>query len=902
MSTAIPDGYFHDDHLVWGNLGRGSVLARGYAAQFPDLSASDDQAFIDLESDIRLMLGSLKADERLQLQFYTSSDFSKPLDRFKEVTWRANGTAPEITKRVRDELVVRFRGRMSDETLIQNNVRLYVSSQLPAFVTRGNRKVRGFDDGFKVVRRSFEQRESFFNMLLKGYGGEVRGLDNRGHYTEILNFWSPGQARSGLGHREIDWLRTIEDLCRFSEIAPRAAPDHGFYLDGYYFGLFVVKTMPRSTWAKTMEVFHALTIPGLRVVVNMQPLGIEGELRYEEERFSKLISNLDPQSPSLAAEVGLDKHRERMRRLMSNQVIPFKAQIIVLAHDRTRDGLDAKIEALRAAIGKTGAEPYQPSVPTSTLAFFNCATPGFGPWVNYRDFWHKVDDLNLANLLPVGSTPKADLEQADWISDGDLNNLIGSKFFTGAQPAHPFVVGSTGSGKSTLMQTVMLQGALCFKFVVVIDDGLSYQQTCRLLDPSSRPIVVRSNGNQTFNIFDTRGLALSSQHLANSTALCHLLVGRSLDEDKDKVRAALLAETISALYGVAYRRWRKDNPEVHYALCREAAALLKFGRAKLAASEGLVDAFLAARELRKADPEALIEFEEDVDDDAALALDRNPRTEHLVKSLAFARWTPEMFPTLSDLQDELHTASLSRGPNQDLCATLASLLRPWLRDGRYGPIVDGASNVDLGRADLSENDPLKVVHFELGEMGKAEAELKSVVGFLITNEVRNHIQGMPRAVRKQVVIEEMTSFLKVPNGEEIVIDYYERMRKYSCQVVSVFQQYSSLLEANPRVAKAIIGNSSAMILLRNHNRRDLDALSSFVHIPEVIKNKITSFPLPESMKERADAYAGFVHVQLTDAEPRFVVGRNYISQEVERITSSSGDAFDKKNKQQRKVA
>jgi hypothetical protein len=127
---------------------------------------------------------------------------------------------------------------------------------------------------------------------------------------------------------------------------------------------------------------------------------------------------------------------------------------------------------------------------------------------------------------------------------------------------------------------------------------------------------------------------------------------------------------------------------------------------------------------------------------------------------------------------------------------LASLLRPWLRDGRYGPIVDGASNVDLGRADLSETDPLKVVHFELGEMGKAEAELKSVVGFLITNEVRNHIQEMPRAIRKQVVIEEMTSFLTVPNGEEIVIDYYERMRKYSCQVVSVFSNiraYSKLI-------------------------------------------------------------------------------------------------------------
>ena len=895
----IPDGYFVEDYQLWGDLGKGSVLARGYAAEFPDLSASDDQAYVDLESDIRLMLGSLNADERLQVVFYTSSDFSAALSRYKEETWRANGNSPEICSRVREELVTRFRGRMADETLIRAAVRLYLSSQLPRFVTDRNRKVRGFAEVFKVLKRSFEQRETFLNLLLKGYGGEVRPLDNGQHYREMLAFWSAGQARQLNGKApEIDCLRTIGDLCRFSDVAPLHEPDHGFYCDGFYFGVMVFKTMPRSTWAKTMEPFFALTLANVRVVVNMQPLPIESEMRYEEERFNKLMSNLDPQSPSLQSEVGLDKHRERMRRLMSNQIIPFKAQVIVLAHDRSRDGLATKLEALRAAIGKTGAESYQPSIPTSALAFWNCATPGFGPWVNYQDYWHKIDDLNLANLLPVGSTPKADLEQADWISDGDLNNLIGGKSFIGAQPAHMLCVASTGGGKSTLLQTLGLQTAPGFRFIVVIDDGLSWLGTCRKLDPTSWPILVRSNGNQTFNIFDTRGLPLSSQHLANATALCHLLVGRSLDEDKDKLRSAVLAETISQAYGAAYRTWRKDNPELHYALCREAATLLKFQHAGGDSNEGFVDAFLEARILRKANPQALKKFEDQVDDGAVLALDRDPATEHFVRSLAFANWTPEMFPTLSDLQDELHTAGFSKGPHQELCATLASLLRPWLRDARYGPIVDGASNVDLGSVELSEKDPLKVVHFELGEMGKAEAELRAVVGFLITNEVRNHIQGMPRGLRKQVVIEEMTSFLKIPNGEEIVVDYFERMRKYSCQVVSVFQQYGSLLEASPKVAKAIIGNSSAMLLLRNQNRRDLDTLSSFVHLPEVIKDKITSFPLPESMKGRDDAYAGFVLVNLENSEPRFTVGRNQISEEVEHITSSSGDAFERKKKEQ----
>jgi hypothetical protein len=60
-----------------------------------------------------------------------------------------------------------------------------------------------------------------------------------------------------------------------SELAPRREPEQGFFLDGYYLGVMVFKAMPRSTWPKTMEPFFALTIPNLRVVVNMRPLPVE---------------------------------------------------------------------------------------------------------------------------------------------------------------------------------------------------------------------------------------------------------------------------------------------------------------------------------------------------------------------------------------------------------------------------------------------------------------------------------------------------------------------------------------------------------------------------------------------------------------------------------------------------
>jgi hypothetical protein len=68
-------------------------------------------------------------------------------------------------------------------------------------------------------------------------------------------------------------------------------------------------------------------------------------------------------------------------------------------------------------------------------------------------------------------------------------------------------------------------------------------------------------------------------HVSSATALCHLLVGRSSDEDKDKLRVSLLEQAIKEVYAAAYRRWRKDHPELHYRLCIERATLLAFQRA-----------------------------------------------------------------------------------------------------------------------------------------------------------------------------------------------------------------------------------------------------------------------------------------------------------------------------------
>ncbi len=850
---SVPSGYFCDDCCIWGNLGDGGVISRSYELSLPDLSSSDDQAHKDLESDLRLMLGCLKPGEKCQVSYHTASDdFSKPLDRYEKKTSHSN---IDICTSVRSELVDRYRARIHEETLIQGNVILSLSSKLPKFDKDNGRRIKGFADVFKIHARSFEQRAQFFNLLLSSYGGGCSAFDNDKHYDQMMRFWSPNQSRNPR-FTDIDYLRPIDDLCRFSGVAPRHDPDHGFYMDGYYFGLLVAKTLPRSTFARTMDAFMSLSVPNIRVVLNLQPLSIETELLYEEERFNKLWTNtiVDTNSkdaPSLQSINGIEAHKLRHALLLSNKVIPFRAKLIAIACEKTADNLDDKMETLRAALGKTGCEAFQPSLATSTLSFFNCATPGYGPWVPYEDFNHKVNDaVNAANLIPTGSTPKADLDDADWIADGDQNNLIGGKCFTGAQADHVMLAGMTGSGKSSLAQAIALQASPIFGFMVIIDDGLSWMTTCHKLDPTCKPIIIRSDGYLIFNIFDTRRQQLSPEHKSNATALCHLLVGQHSDQDLDKLRHAILFDTISEIYGVAFRKWRKNNPEKYYELCEQNGIV--FGDA----------------------------------------------SETEVQNIACASWLPKEFPTLSDLQDELHSASLQKGPHQTLCATLASLLRPWLRDGIYGPLMDGAGNVDLGSVGIRKDDPLKVIHFELGEISKAQSELRAVAGFLIANEVRNHIKGMDRGIKKQIIVEEMVSFLRVPDAENIIVEYWSTMRKFMAQMVAVFQDYSTLVKASPKVAEAIISNSSSMLLLRNQNAKDLETLSSYMPqpIPGVIQDQIRRFPRPADLP-KSDAYAGFVYVKLTGEKPTYCIGRNYITEEVEAITSSSGSDFERKKKE-----
>jgi hypothetical protein len=323
-------------------------------------------------------------------------------------------------------------------------------------------------------------------------------------------------------------------------------------------------------------------------------------------------------------------------------------------------------------------------------------------------------------------------------------------------------------------------------------------------------------------------------------------------------------------------------------IAREALCVERWHKERSGQGDGFVDAFVEFQEFRKDNPEDACEWLASYSESEIATYIENPTSDALLGNMVFAHFRPEEFPTLYEVQDEIQTQGRKRPatPESEEYALLGKLLEIWLRDGPYGPIVDGVTNIDLEK---------KIVHFELGKIKESERELLAVAGFLIMNDVRNHIMTMPRSLRKRLILEELSAVMDMDNGPKIARDYWERARKYNCWVLGILQNFARLYEQNPGVTGAILSNSDQVILLKSNNKKDLNLVSQSYPIPEITKDAVMRFPIPGG--SRADVFSGFGLIQIHDGRPKVTLGRNYAHDEMLYVSSSTGSVFEERSKQ-----
>ena len=102
------------------------------------------------------------------------------------------------------------------------------------------------------------------------------------------------------------------------------------------------------------------------------------------------------------------------------------------------------------------------------------------------------------------------------------------------------------------------------------------------------------------------------------------------------------------------------------------------------------------------------------DEATALKFLKDPKTSKEVRNLSFAYFTPDEFPTHRMLQELMMLDPM--GAERDQIMEIATLILPWCRDGNYGCLFDGISNLTLTG---------KIAHFELGYIPESAKALRA---------------------------------------------------------------------------------------------------------------------------------------------------------------------------------
>src|SRR5438445_297441 len=175
---------------------------------------------------------------------------------------------------------------------------------------------------------------------------------------------------------------------------------------------------------------------------------------------------------------------------------------------------------------------------------------------------------------------------------------------------------------------------------------------------------------------------------------------------------------------------------------QHAVLLQKFRAERMPPGATTLDTFADFRDWKASHPDEAEEYLRQFDEGTVLRFLKDPKTSKEVRNFAFARFNPGDFPTHRMLQELMMLDPA--GAERDQIMEIATLLLPWCRDGNYGCLFDGTSNLSLTG---------KIAHFELRYIPESPTEPKSAAGFLITNHARKHIMTLPRAIRKRNVYE-----------------------------------------------------------------------------------------------------------------------------------------------------
>ena len=887
MFEESPNGHFINDLIVFNSLNAGGYVSKGFIFEPPDMVNAQVSELNGFQDQLSLLMQSITENQRLQIQYYCDSDYRHELLRYQAETQKADNI---WTRRSRNERFERYWRLMTERRLRRQRLVFYLSRKIETS-SKGIKSEAALSEYYNQLlgqfRSEFEHTHEMLTEIFAGQGARVIPMKDADHFRHCKTFLNPSLAER-FDYDPIDGFDpqlSIQENCWHSEGAGQA--DFGFFMDGRYHSIIALSRWPKMTYPGIIHRLTGLRLLDYTITVNLDPLSVRKEINKEEKEHDRIAGDYASEK-KLSLLTVMDKKQKKIAALMQGHTIPFKVLFAIRTWDKSKEGLIAKTTAIKNAINSMNSAQYAEStLPSTSKKLFYQTWPGW-TWSKYNARKLYGENRYIADMLPIASTFTGHLDTAEAIYEGPNQNLVGIKTFSGSagnqSPQHAVLLGMSGAGKSVTICDLLSQTENYYAYTVIIEEGLSYGIYTQTVEPDAKPIVIQPDGDITINYLDTKGLPLTPDHLASATALVARMVGLSQSEDKQMLRQAQIAKYINLLYEDVFQDWTRKNENQMMEVARRACALTHYRKEKMPPGATMLEAFADFRDWLKSNEDEAKSFEQQMAEGEVLKFLKDPNTVKEVRNIAFAYFKTDEYPSHRMLQELM--ALDASGAERDQIIEISTLLLPWCRDGNYGALFDGTSNLSLTG---------KIAHFELGYIPDSAKELRAAAGFLITNHARKHIITLPRAVRKRNVYEEVARFLDIPGGEEIVKESYAQLRKFNCWNISIVQQYARFKQS--RIRSAVFGNSRQFFLMRQNDRADLDDIARDIAIPEITKHTIMNYTLPDH--QAGAKYSAFTYLHVDSNRPICGSAYNYTSPEMLYCSSSSGEHFEKRAKELR---
>jgi type IV secretion system protein TrbE len=275
-----PNGWISRDLLVWNELDRRGFVSAGFALDMPDLRHASERSLDGFYESVRQFLRTLDESTRAQIRWSVDSNYRDTLLAYKTVT--DERCDPDSWAAIaRNERFNRYWQAMQAGTLRREKLVLFLSKRITADPpVAAGREMLSTHYGRLLAqyREAFDQHGRIIASLFEPHGASVHPMSGDDLFRYLAIFFNPSYLRRD-NYDPVGQFReeeTIHQNCWHQGV--QAGKAFGFFSDGFYHNLVLLKRRPQRT---RRGIFCALTsLPFLdySITVNLYPQNIRREI------------------------------------------------------------------------------------------------------------------------------------------------------------------------------------------------------------------------------------------------------------------------------------------------------------------------------------------------------------------------------------------------------------------------------------------------------------------------------------------------------------------------------------------------------------------------------------------------------------------------------------------------